>query len=78
MTNSPTKRDPSPFPMTVKVKDVRRYRSFEQMLRQEPWKKIAPESSSREEVLSLLKQIYPYHKEKLGVVVFEFSRADNN
>lgn len=64
--------------MKVRVKDVRRYHSFEQMLRQEPWEKISPESNSREEVLSLLKQIYPYHKEKLGVVVFEFSRADNN
>jgi len=64
--------------MRVKIKDARRYRSFEQMLRQEPWEKIAPESNSKEEVLSLLKQIYPYHKEKLGIVVFEFSLVDNN
>ncbi len=63
--------------MKIKVKNVRHYHSFEQMLQREPWEKIAPELNSKEEVFSLLKQIYPYRKEKLGVVVFEFSRPSN-
>jgi ASC-1-like (ASCH) protein len=53
------------------------FSSFEQMLQRESWEKIAPELNSKKEVSSLLKQIYPSHKEKLGVVVFEFSRPSN-
>ena len=48
---------------------IRRYRSFEDMLGMEPWERIVPDSRSREEVLSLLKRIYPGDKERLGVVV---------
>ncbi len=58
----------------VKVSAIRRYRTFEEMLSAEPYEHIAPDAKSREEVLSLLKQIYPAHKEKLGVVVLEFER----
>lgn len=60
----------------VKVSDIRRYRTFEEMLSVEPWERIAPDSRSREEVFSLFKQIYPVHKEKLGVVVLEFTRVN--
>lgn len=56
----------------VKVNTIRRYQTFEAMIAVEPWNRIAPDSRSREEVLSLLKQIYPADKEKLGVVVLEF------
>ncbi len=57
----------------VKVANIRRYKTFEEMLNIEQWELIAPDSKSKDEVLSLFKQIYPVHKERLGVVVFEFS-----
>ena len=59
----------------VKVKNIRRYKAFEEMLKMESWSSIAPDAKSCEEVLSLLKQIYPPHKEKLGVVVLEFAQV---
>lgn len=59
----------------VKISAVRQYQTFEEMLGVESWERIAPDSKSREEVLSLLKQIYPAHKERLGVVVLEFVRT---
>lgn len=58
----------------VKINAVRRYQTFEEMLRTEPWERIAPDSKSREEVLFLLRQFYPAYKERLGVVVLEFAR----
>lgn len=45
------------------------------MLGIEPWERIAPDSRSKEEVLSLLKQIYPKNKENLGVIVLEFVKT---
>jgi ASC-1-like (ASCH) protein/ribosomal protein S18 acetylase RimI-like enzyme len=59
----------------VKVADIRRYRTFTEMLGVEPWQQIAPDSRSKDEVLSLFKQIYPANKEQLGVIVFEFDRV---
>ena len=47
----------------------------ENMLTIEPYDRIAPDSKSSDEVLGLLKQIYPAHKEKLGVVVLEFVKV---
>lgn len=58
----------------VKVNAIRRYPTFDRMLSFEPYERIAPDARSREEVLSLLRQIYPPHKEQLGVVVLEFER----
>lgn len=58
----------------VKVSAIRRYQTFDEMLSAESYERIAPDSNSREEVLSLLKQIYPAQKERLGVVVLEFER----
>ncbi|MCK6462481.1 MAG: ASCH domain-containing protein [Candidatus Pacebacteria bacterium] len=58
----------------VRVNDIRRYRTFEEMLNAESWERIAPDSKSKEEVLLLLKQIYPKNKENLGVIVLEFAR----
>lgn len=59
----------------VKVAAIRRYRTFAEMLDVEPWERIAPDSKSKDEVLSLFKQIYPANKEQLGVVVLEFTRV---
>ncbi len=61
--------------LPVKVNAIRRYQTFEEMIAVEPWNRIAPDSKSREEVLFLLKQIYPADKEKLGVVVLEFAQV---
>lgn len=58
----------------VKVKDIRRYKTFEEMLAVEPWQSIVPDARDYKEVLRLLRQIYPAKKEKLGVVVFEFGK----
>ncbi len=58
----------------VKVAAIRRYRTFAEMLDIESWERIIPNSRSKDEVLSLFKQIYPASKEQLGVVVFEFAR----
>ncbi|MFZ3031846.1 MAG: GNAT family N-acetyltransferase [Candidatus Moraniibacteriota bacterium] len=57
--------------LNVRVDAIRRYSSFEAMLANEPFRKIAPDVSSEAELLTLLKNIYPPHKEKLGVVVLE-------
>jgi ASC-1-like (ASCH) protein len=54
----------------IRVKDVRKYSSFEEMLSYEEASRIVP-GVSREEVLSVLKSIYPPHKEQLGVLVLE-------
>lgn len=59
----------------VRVGSIRKYRTFEEMLGIELWERIAPDSRSKEEVLSLLKQIYPKNKENLGVIVLEFAKT---
>jgi ASC-1-like (ASCH) protein/ribosomal protein S18 acetylase RimI-like enzyme len=58
----------------VKVAAIRRYNTFAEMLNVEPWEKTAPDSKSKDEVLTLFKQIYSADKERLGVVVLEFAR----
>lgn len=55
----------------IRVKSVRRYASHNEMLAAEDFRKIAPRLGSKEEVLELLKEIYPPVKEKLGVYVLE-------
>lgn len=59
--------------LVVKVVAVRRYKTFEEMLAVESYKRIAPDSASSIQVLNLLKRIYDPDKEKLGVVVLELS-----
>lgn len=56
----------------VRVKNIRRYETFEKMLSSEDFKLIAPDCLTKHEALTLLKRIYPLEKESLGVVVFEF------
>ncbi len=60
----------------VRVSAVRRYQTFEEMLKTEPYERIAPDARSHAEVLSLFKQIYSADKEKLGVIVLELARID--
>lgn len=55
---------------TIRIKDVRRYSTFEEMLSKEEASRIVP-GSNREELLRLLKSLYPPHKEQLGVLVLE-------
>lgn len=55
---------------TIRVKDVRRYSTFKEMLSKEEASRIVP-GSNREELLRLLKSLYPPHKERLGVLVLE-------
>jgi ASC-1-like (ASCH) protein len=54
----------------VRVKDVRRYPNFDEMLRVENADSIAP-GKSRQYVLQLLREIYPQDREKLGIVVLD-------
>ena len=58
----------------VKVSNIRRYKTFKEMINMETWERIAHDPRPRNEVLALFQQIYPADKEKLGVVVFEFTR----
>jgi ASC-1-like (ASCH) protein/ribosomal protein S18 acetylase RimI-like enzyme len=56
----------------IVVKDIRNYASFDEMATKEDLGKIAP-GSSPSSTLHLLKQLYPDHKESLGVVVLEIT-----
>ncbi len=60
--------------LEVRVKTVRHYRTFRDMLSAEPYQKIAPDSPSEEDVLALLETIYPPHKQALGVIVLELDQ----
>lgn len=54
----------------IQVKAVRTYKNFTEMLDVEPAEHIVPDQN-KVQVLALLRDIYPSHKEELGVVVFE-------
>jgi ASC-1-like (ASCH) protein/ribosomal protein S18 acetylase RimI-like enzyme len=56
----------------IKVNQVRRYETFDEMLEIEDYNKIAP-GSNKNEVLNLLKEIYPKEKEELGVMVLDIN-----
>lgn len=53
----------------VRIIGIRNYTSFDELLSKEDPYKIIPGLSSRE-VESTLREIYPPHKESLGVVAF--------
>jgi ASC-1-like (ASCH) protein/ribosomal protein S18 acetylase RimI-like enzyme len=59
----------------IVVREVRRYRSFLDMVRVEDPTRIAPDIPV-DEVLPLLRRIYPPDREKLGVVVLDIA-VDN-
>ena len=58
----------------VRIKSIRIYSKFADMLAAEPWQQIVPQAKSQEEALRLLHNIYPLHKERLGVHVIEVER----
>ena len=55
------------------VKEVRVYNTFYEMLNRENYNLIAPNIGSLEATKKLLSDIYPPHKEKLGVYVLDLS-----
>ena len=57
---------------TIQIEDVRMYGTFRAMLDAEDANRIVP-GSTKEEVFSLLKEIYPADRESLGVVVLQVS-----
>jgi ASC-1-like (ASCH) protein len=59
----------------VLVKDVRRYGSFEEMLAIEDARRIAP-GQAHDEVLALLKDIYPPDRERLGIIVLDIDASE--
>mgnify|MGYP000986197194 CR=1 FL=1 len=61
---------------SISVKDVRYYKSFEDMLKYEKLELIAP-GSTEEETLRILKEIYPPEKEELGVIVIELEPVES-
>jgi ASC-1-like (ASCH) protein len=54
----------------VRVKGIRTYASFAEMIEAEPYEKIVP-GTNKADVLKILRDIYPPHKERLGVLVFD-------
>lgn len=58
----------------VRIKSIRIYDRFADMLAAESWQQIVPQAKSQEEALRLLHRIYPPHKERLGVHVIEVER----
>lgn len=60
----------------VRIKSIRIYSKFADMLAAESWQQIVPQAKSKEEALRLLHKIYPPHKERLGVHVIEIERQD--
>ena len=58
----------------VRIKSIRIYSKFADMLAAEPWQQIVPQAKSQEEALRLLHKVYPPHKERLGVHVIEVQK----
>lgn len=60
----------------VRIKSVRVYKSFSEMISTEPWRQIVPDAQNEASALRRLREIYPSHKEALGVYVFEIELLD--
>lgn len=60
----------------IRIIDVRNYRSFEEMLSREEAERIAPDDPAG--VPRLLREIYPAHKERLGVIVLEIEPVERD
>lgn len=58
----------------VRIKSIRIYRKFADMLAAEPWQQIVPQAKSQEEALRLLHKVYPPHKERLGIHVIKVEK----
>jgi ASC-1-like (ASCH) protein/ribosomal protein S18 acetylase RimI-like enzyme len=59
----------------VRIKAVRVYRDFADMLATESWQQIVPQVNNRDDALSLLRGIYPPEKESLGIYVLEINKS---
>lgn len=59
----------------VRIKSIRVYDNFADMLATEPWREIVPQVSTEAEALKLLRGIYPAGKERLGVHVIEIEKV---
>ena len=59
----------------VRIKSIRVYENFDDMLATEPWRKIVPQVNDQTAALQLLRKIYPSHKERLGVHVIEVEKV---
>ncbi len=58
----------------VRIKSIRIYDNFADMLATEPWREIVPQVNDEVTALRLLREIYPAHKERLGVHVIEVEK----
>ena len=58
----------------VRIRSIRIYDNFADMLATESWQQIVPQAESEKEALHLLRKIYPPHKERLGVHVIEIEK----
>lgn len=58
----------------VRIKSIRIYDNFADMLATESWQQIVPQAENEKEALHLLHKIYPPHKERLGVHVIEIEK----
>lgn len=58
----------------VRIKSIRIYDNFADMLATESWQQIVPQAESEKKALHLLRKIYPLRKERLGVHVIEIER----
>jgi ASC-1-like (ASCH) protein/ribosomal protein S18 acetylase RimI-like enzyme len=58
----------------VRVKAIRIYRNFADMLSTESWREIVPQVNSESDALQLLQGIYTPDKEKLGIHVLEIEK----
>ncbi len=58
----------------VRIKEVRVYPNFLDMLSGENWQQIVPQVETKGEALKLLRGIYGPHKEALGVYVFQVEK----
>lgn len=58
----------------VRIKSIRIYDNFADMLATESWQQIVPQARDAEEALHLLRKIYPARKEHLGVHVIEIEK----
>lgn len=55
----------------VRIKDIREYDSLRNAITHEDWQHIIPDARSESDALERLREIYPPHKESLGIFVFE-------
>ena len=58
----------------VRIKSIRVYDNFADMLATEPWREIVPQVNNEAAALQLLREIYPASKERLGVHVIEVEK----